>query len=126
MSRILIIDDDAGVRAYLQHGLGLGAYDVVVAPNGNEGIQRHRESPVDLVITDLFMPEKDGLETITELRRDSPSLPIIAISGGHATSGSMLQAARLVGAANILEKPFDAGKLLSMIESALQPKPQPV
>jgi DNA-binding NtrC family response regulator len=126
MSRILIIDDDAGVRAYLQHGLSLGAYDVVVAPNGNEGIQRHRESPVDLVITDLFMPEKDGLETITELRRDSPSLPIIAISGGHATSGSMLQAARLVGAANILEKPFDAGKLLSMIESALQPKPQPV
>jgi DNA-binding NtrC family response regulator len=126
MSRILIIDDDAGVRAYLQHGLSLGAYDVVVAPNGNEGIQRHRESPVDLVITDLFMPEKDGLETITELRRDSPSLPIIAISGGHATSGSMLQAARLVGAANILEKPFDAGKLLCMIESALQPKPQPV
>jgi DNA-binding NtrC family response regulator len=122
MSRILIIDDDAGVRAYLQYGLSLGAHDVVVANNGDEGIQRHRESPVDLVITDLFMPEKDGLETIVAIRRETPSIPIIAISGGHVTSGSVLQAARLVGAANVLEKPFDAGKLLSMIDEALQPK----
>jgi CheY-like chemotaxis protein len=126
MSRILVIDDDAGVRAYLQHGLELGDHEVVVAQNGHEGIQRHRESPVDLVITDLFMPEKDGLETVVELRRESPSIPIIAISGGHLTSGSVLQAARLLGAAHVLEKPFDAEKLLSMIDEALRPKQQRV
>ena len=126
MSRILIIDDDAGVRASLQYGLKLGDHDVALAQNGDEGIQRLRESPVDLVITDLFMPGKDGMETIMELRREFPSVPIIAISGGHLTSGSALQAAKLMGAAHVLQKPFDAEKLVSVINEALRPKGQPV
>jgi len=124
MSRILVIDDNAGVRAYLQHGLGYGDHEVVVAKNGGEGIQRYHESPVDLVITDLFMPEKDGFETIAELRKESPSIPIIAISGGHLASGPTLQAAKFAGAVYVLEKPFDTEKLLFMVDEALRPKRQ--
>jgi DNA-binding response OmpR family regulator len=124
MSSILIVDDDASVRRALQHGLRLGGYDIVLAKNGDEGIQEHRRSPVDLVIIDLFMPGKEGLETIVELRRDSPDLPIIAMSGGHLTSKSMLQAANFLGADHILQKPFDATQLLAMVAESLHPKPQ--
>lgn len=124
MSSILVIDDEASVTTVIQHGLKLAGYDVVAAKSGDEGIRQQHQSPVDLVIIDLFMPEKDGLETITELRRHSPNLPIIAMSGGHVTSQPTLQAAKLLGADHILQKPFNAAQLLFIVEEALRAKPQ--
>ena len=70
VARILVIDDDEPVRVSLRRALGMAGYEVVEATNGDEGVRLHREEPFDLVITDILMPEKDGLEVIRELRRD--------------------------------------------------------
>ena len=82
MALILIIDDDDQIRRVLRKTLERDGYDVADAPNGKEGIRLYRENPADLVITDIIMPEKEGIETIRELRRDFPEVKIIAISGG--------------------------------------------
>ncbi len=82
MTTILIIDDDVHVLGMLKKMLEHEGYDVITAPDGKEGIRSYRENPADLIITDLLMPEKDGIETIIELRRDFPEVHIIAISGG--------------------------------------------
>src|SRR5437763_15450494 len=85
MARVLVIDDHTEIRELLRLTLQAAGYDVVVAPNGREGLEIHRERPAELVITDIFMPEQEGLETIQELRRQSPRPKIIAMSGGgHA------------------------------------------
>src|SRR4051794_7948271 len=84
--RILLVDDDAGVRLSLAKVVANAGYDVVTAANGAEAVGLWRDQKGgDLVILDLFMPEKDGLETIVELRAYSPGVPIIAISGGGST-----------------------------------------
>ena len=85
MARILIIDDDEQVRRYLRKILEAQGHEVVAASDGKLGIELCREEPTDLIITDIFMPEKEGLETIGELRRDYPDVKIIAISGGGRT-----------------------------------------
>ena len=82
MKRILIIDDDFLVRDMLERLVRKACYDVETAENGVHAMRVHRENPVDLVITDIIMPEKEGLETITELRNSFPAVKIIAISGG--------------------------------------------
>ena len=82
MKSILVIDDDLLFSKVLAKLLERCGYRVRVAGNGDEGISRYREEVADLVITDLRMPDKDGLETIAELRKDNPDLKLIAISGG--------------------------------------------
>ena len=84
MSRILIIEDDEHVRGMLRKMLERIGYDVFDAPDGKEGLDFYRNTPVDLVITDILMPEKEGIQTIMELRREFPDVKIIAISGGEA------------------------------------------
>ena len=81
MMRVLVIDDDAGIRALLEIILKQSGYDVVLAANGEDGLRQCRSQKVDLVITDLFMPKKEGLETIRAIHKDWPQLGIIAISG---------------------------------------------
>jgi CheY-like chemotaxis protein len=82
MKRILIIDDDGQFLAMLRQMLERNGYRIVEVANGEEGIKLYRENPTDLIITDLIIPEKEGIESIIELRQDFPDVKIIAISGG--------------------------------------------
>ena len=122
MARILVIDDTASVRELLEQMLRLTGYDVVLAANGKEGIDQLRRQPVELVITDLFMPEKEGLETIQELRRDFPNIGIIAMSGEPGMP-SLLGIAKRFGALKTIEKPFDRAEMLAAVEEVLRSKP---
>src|SRR5688572_234064 len=87
MQRILVIDDDEQVRALLYEILDRAGFKVVEATNGVEGLKLYRAQPADLVITDLIMPEKEGVETILELRREFPDVRVVAISGGGRNGG---------------------------------------
>jgi CheY-like chemotaxis protein len=120
MARILVIDDDAGMRTVIGQALKEAGHEVVLAPDGKEGMKEHHVKPVDLIITDLFMPEQDGLETIIALKKQFPNIPVIAISGGNILSTDMLSVARALGADGILEKPFTSKSLLSAVEKVLK------
>ena len=126
MNNILIIEDDDQIRKMLRQMLERAGYEVFDASNGKDGSRAYRENPADLIITDIFMPEMDGLETILELRRDFPVLKIIAISGG-ARGGSFdfLPIAESFGAAKILKKPFTREEILSAVKEVLESPPKP-
>jgi DNA-binding response OmpR family regulator len=132
MPRILIIDDEPDARLVLRDILETEGYQVQEAANGAEALIQCRVAPVDLVITDIFMPKKDGLEFIVELRDRNALLPIIAVSGGGTRVNDGLQLAPKLGATAILPKPFKAVEILGAVKSALrparpapQPQPQP-
>ena len=82
MGNILIIDDDPSIRTVFKRYLEKKGYSVTVAVDGNEGLDAVAEKTPDLIITDIMMPEKDGLEVVLSLHKDHPNLPVIAISGG--------------------------------------------
>lgn len=122
MTRILIIDDEELVRATVRQMLELEGYEIEEAANGREGIERLKEKPADLVITDIIMPEKEGIETIIEIRRQNPRAKIIAISsGGRTGTTEYLELAVKLGAAHILPKPFDSKQLLQAVRATLTP-----
>lgn len=118
MSRILVIDDEADMRAMLEQMLRESGHEVVLAANGKEGVNLFRTKPTDLVITDLFMPVQDGIETILQLRKEFPGVEIIAICGRIAAK-PLLLVARQLGAIGILEKPFYAEQLLREVNRVL-------
>ncbi len=120
MSRILIIDDEELVRLTIRQMLEDAGYTVAEAENGAEGIRKLADFEADLIITDLLMPEKEGLETITELRSSHPELKIIAISGGARFKGAhYLDCAKKLGAQEILPKPFSDQQLQTVVEHML-------
>ena len=117
---ILVVDDDASFRGMLQSMLERQHHAVVVAQDGSEAMKRFREQPPDLVITDLIMPDKEGLETIREIRRGNADIRIIAMSGGGRVSpATYLSIALDMGADAVLAKPFSSQQLLDAIEAAL-------
>ena len=118
MARILVIDDDPDTRAMLEQTLTPAGYEVILAADGREGVERYRASPADLVITDLYMPNQDGSETIRELRSCSSEVAIIAMSGTTNT-GTLLSIAQNVSAVGILPKPFVADELIAAVARAL-------
>jgi DNA-binding response OmpR family regulator len=118
MPRILIIDDEHQVRRWLRTGLESAGYDVEDAPDGVKGLTAFKQRPADLVLTDIYMPEKEGLETIRELRRQNPELKIIAMSGG-GIAGDFLPYAKKLGAVKTIEKPFDTELLLETVREVL-------
>jgi len=118
--RILVIDDDANIRGVLAEMLRNARYEVIEASNGEEGIRLYREAPFDLVVTDLLMPEKDGLEVVMELRRDFPEVKIITFSAGNAYGHSSLETSRILGAARTLRKPFLEDELLEVVREVLE------
>ena len=120
MSRILVVDDETGVRVALERILTQCGHEVRLAADGREAVRQNRADPAELIIVDVFMPEQDGLETITAFREDFPDVAIIAISGGYDTSSAMLSIARELGAARILEKPFDYDTLVQSVDELLQ------
>jgi CheY-like chemotaxis protein len=124
MKRILLIEDDDNIRSLLRMSLeGLG-YEVTEACDGKQGLASYRTNPADLVLTDLVMPEKEGLETIQELRKIHPQAKIIAMSGGsRSNAGENLKMARLLGAAALIGKPFELSKLAETIAGVLGERP---
>jgi DNA-binding response OmpR family regulator len=121
MSAILVIDDDASVREVVSEMLRLEGHDVTIAENGREAIPLLAANHFDLVITDLIMPEKEGIETISEIRRTDSRIPIVAISGGGRLGpGDYLETARYIGADATLAKPFARQELLATIEALLE------
>ncbi len=118
--RILVIDDDEGVRTTLEIMLQEAGLDVLMARDGNQGLELFLAHPVDMVITDMLMPLKSGNETISEIRRRNPRVPIIAMSGGRmAEKGNRLAAARKNGADRVIEKPFDYDALSALVHDLL-------
>jgi len=122
MKRILVIDDDIQMRQMLRQTLEKEGYEVVDAANGKEGVDLYRQAPTDLVITDIIMPEKEGVETIFELRHDFPNIKIIAISGGSRNFDAQdcLGYAKQVGVSFAFSKPFDMKELLGAISELFE------
>ena len=122
--RILVIDDEFEVRELLQQLFESIGYPVLTAPDGQAALRLHRATPVSLIITDIIMPEKEGLETITEFRRHFPAVKIIAISGGGSRgikgAKEYLDIARELGAQKAFLKPFEVGKLLEAVRELLR------
>jgi DNA-binding NtrC family response regulator len=118
--RILLIDDDATIRRMLRVVLEREGHEVREASNGRDALRLERESPADLVITDIFMPEMDGVELILALRRHAPNLKVIAMSGGGDTKQTeVLDVAQPFGAFASIHKPFALDEMLTIVGRAL-------
>ena len=120
MARILIVEDDEHIRTVFRRNLEGAGYEVVEASDGKEGLKAYRDYSPDLVITDIVMPEKEGTEMITELRRDFPDVKIIAVSGGGTIPSSRyLVVARTLGVDRALAKPVHVDELLAAVREVI-------
>ncbi len=118
--KILVIDDDEKFRGMLQRILEKEGYAVLVAADGREGVECFSHHPVDLVITDLIMPDMEGIETIIQLRAAQPEAKIIAISGGGRRGPEdYLPIAKTLGAQQTFAKPFDLKEFLTAVANLL-------
>jgi DNA-binding response OmpR family regulator len=126
--RILVIDDDPLVRLTIQNALESQGYEVVPAIHGEDGLQKFQAEPFDLVILDILMPEKEGLETVRELRELDAQTAIIAITGALSVRSASrltdpaldyLRMARSLGATQTLRKPFTGRQLLALVQESL-------
>lgn len=119
--RILIIDDEPATLDLLKHVLESAGYETVLAANGREGVEIFQQRPCDLVVTDMVMPEQDGLQTILDLRLDDLDLPVIAISGGGTISKERyLTVASYLEGVETLAKPFSMQTFLDVVKRLLQ------
>jgi DNA-binding NtrC family response regulator len=118
MATILVIDDHNSIRMLLRTVLEGAGHEVMEASNGRLGLAAYRERPADLVITDIHMPEMNGLDLILELTRAFLNVKVIAISGAHDTE-NVLDAAKLLGARHTLHKPFSVEALLKTVHYEL-------
>ncbi|MCF3651929.1 response regulator [Synoicihabitans lomoniglobus] len=126
MARILIADDNPDLLEITTATLEDRGHEVISVVNGAEVIEQLELQPIDLLVTDVLMPDKEGIETILEIRRTNPILPIIAISGGgHVGPVDYLTMARAAGANAALTKPVAPSKLASAIEELLGNPPAP-
>jgi CheY-like chemotaxis protein len=120
VARILVIDDEDELRSMLRQMLEHAGHEVAEAVNGAAGIEIYERDAPDLIITDIIMPEKEGVETIIALRRADPALPIIAISGGGRLDATdFLTMAKKLGARHTLTKPFRRDQLLEAVGECL-------
>jgi CheY-like chemotaxis protein len=122
MTRVLVVDDDARVRTTARALLEAAGFQIVEAESGGAALKMLSSEVVEAVLTDIFMPDTDGIELIHALRRESPDLPIVAMSGGGFGDGKeVLAVARLLGATAIVQKPFTQRKLVGAIRRAIGP-----
>ena len=120
MAEILVIDDDPGYRSALKRFLQLEGHQVRTAQDGQEGVMIYRHKPVDLVILDLCMPRKGGLQVALDLRGEFPGAKIIAITGDpDALRQNLLDDATALGVNRALQKPFDGSQLLAAVREVL-------
>jgi DNA-binding response OmpR family regulator len=124
LPRILVIEDEPQVRSAIQKRLELEGFEVTAAEDGQKGVKAFRENPADLVITDIIMPEKEGLECIKELTGHFSGVKIIAISGGGRIGPfDYLDLAKKFGASRAFKKPFDWPEMLAAIRELLSLPP---
>jgi len=118
---ILIIDDEPEIREVLRVFLERSGLRTVQAENGVQGYTMFLTNEIDLVITDLLMPEQEGIETILQIRNEHPTVPIIAMSGGGRMAGTMdiLHTAQLLGAARTFAKPFNPMDIVAEVKRLL-------
>ncbi|HAS81171.1 MAG TPA: response regulator [Verrucomicrobia bacterium] len=121
MATILVIEDDEQFCQMLAQMLRQAGHQVETAANGVLGLERFRASAPELVITDILMPEKDGIDTILEIKREATDTRLIAISGGRRaiTPQFNLDSAALIGVQQVLAKPFSRQQILEAVEAAL-------
>lgn len=120
MPAVLLLEDNAAYRALLTEVLTLAGFEVHASPDGRRVADILREHPIDLVITDMVMPERDGIETLTELRYSHPRLPVIAISGDVPLNTELyLTIAEKLGASRVLAKPFKMDRLIAAAREAI-------
>ena len=121
MAKILIVDDEPQLREMLTDMLEMDEHEVVEAVNGVEGVKKYHESKPDLIITDLVMPEQNGIDMLLELKKKVPNLSVLAISGGGGITGSFdyLPIAKLIGAKQVLKKPFGIDELREAVTLAI-------
>jgi CheY-like chemotaxis protein len=121
MANILVIEDDEQFCQMLAQMLRQAGHQVETAANGVLGLEKYRQSAPDLVITDILMPEKDGIDTILEIKREGTDTRLIAISGGRRaiTPQFNLDSAALIGVQKVLAKPFSRQQILEAVEAAL-------
>ena len=119
MFRVLVIDDNPDLRELMGVMLRAAGYSVELAADGEAGLRSQRARPFDIVITDIFMPNQDGIETIARLREEYPALKLVAISGGgsHTKGDGYLFTAREIGANAVLTKPFEQEELLEVVRA---------
>jgi two-component system, chemotaxis family, chemotaxis protein CheY len=120
---ILVIDDDTAVRSTVRLMLERAGYQVREADDGEQGVKLYRDAGADLVITDLFMPLQDGIETIQQLRAEFPGARILAVSGGSSlgAEGPLIDA-QMLGADETLAKPFSKEELLRRVRELIDPE----
>ena len=123
MGRVLVIDDEPQIRSMLRMMLERAGHEVEEAPDGIEGIRIYRNNPADLIISDLIMPNKDGIGMIIELKKEFPDVKIIAMSGGGLNKPEgYLEGAKKLGAQQTLTKPIDRDELLRTVSDTLKEK----
>lgn len=121
MAHILLIDDEELVLVTLKNALEAAGYSVVTARDGHQGLSRLREHHFDAIVTDIIMPRKEGIETIREIRRCHPRIPIIAASGGGQMGHDrLLSMTESLGATASIAKPFRPRELIAVLESCLK------
>jgi len=124
VARVLVVDDEDLVRASLAAILRRGGHDVTLAEDGEDALRQFVPESFDLVITDIVMPRREGIETLLALRRLEPTLRIIAMSGsGGSDHGFYLKAAIALGADATLQKPFSVAELRAVVDEALATPP---
>ncbi|MGR3318867.1 MAG: response regulator [Candidatus Anammoxibacter sp.] len=119
MASILIIDDDDQLRGMLRQMLEHDGHTVTEARNGNEGVEFFSKDPSDLVITDMIMPGKDGVETSSELLLNHPAVKIIGLTGGGLKGFDYLNEAKSYGVLRTLSKPFGMKEMLAAVDEVL-------
>jgi two-component system, chemotaxis family, chemotaxis protein CheY len=122
MPSILVVDDEDQLRQLIRETLEQAGYCVREARDGQEALRQYRMTRDDLVIMDILMPDQDGLEATTTLRREFPSVKVIVITGGSDMIGilNFLDVAKMLGACRTLQKPFDMKTLLDTVQAELQ------
>ena len=122
--RVLVIDDDKHFLTTMRQMLQHSGFDVLAVSSGREAVEMYYRDPADVVVTDLVMPEYDGMETIIDLIEPFPNAKIIAISGGPLGNPDWLPSAKILGALHTLEKPFSMSSLIKLIREVVADKAQ--
>jgi CheY-like chemotaxis protein len=126
MATILLVEDDALVREVLSSAIESKGHTVVTAANGVEGLNQFAQRPFDLVISDIIMPDMEGIGMIREMRRKNPDVKIVAISGGGRTGNlDFLDIAKKLGASAIMKKPIRTADIYSLLDDCLREKCEP-
>jgi DNA-binding NtrC family response regulator len=122
MAKILIVDDEVSIRTLVSKILAKDGHETVVAENGVHACNGFQNAEIDLIITDLVMPERNGIEMIIELKKSHPDMKVIAISGGSGFSEQidLLSVAKLLGAKYIIKKPFTVDQIRDAVNDTLE------